>query len=73
MFEHHEEEDKIFPLTLTEIADAQRKDRDLKVYFKKNAKMPQKDIGLYLIEDSKVLWKNGKIMIPTTLRHWAVS
>jgi hypothetical protein len=38
VFAHHEEEDKIYPLTLTKIADAQRKDQELKVYFKKNAK-----------------------------------
>jgi hypothetical protein len=55
VFAHHEEEDKICPLTLTKIADAQRKDQELKVYFKNNAKMPQKDIGLHLIEDTKVL------------------
>ncbi len=73
VFAHHKEEDKIYPLKLTEIADAQRKDRELKVYFKKNAKMPQKDIGLHLIEDTKVLCKNGKLMIPTSLRHRAVS
>jgi hypothetical protein len=73
VFAHHEEEDKIFPLTLTEIADAHRKDQELKVYFKKKAKMPQKDIGLHLIEDTKVLCKNGKLMIPTSLRHRAVS
>ncbi len=73
MFAHHEEEDEIYPLTLTEIADAQHKDRELKVYFKKHAKMPQKDIGLHLIEDTKVLCKNGKLMIPTSLRHRAVS
>ncbi len=73
VFAHHEEEDKTYPLTLTEIADAQCKDRELKVYFKKNAKMPQKDIGLHLIEDTKVLCKNGKLMIPTLLRHRAVS
>ncbi len=35
--------------------------------------MPQKDIGLNLIEDTKVLCKNGKLMIPTSLRHRAVS
>ena len=73
VFAHHEEEDEIYPLTLTEIADAQRKDRELKVYFKKNAKMPQKDIGFHLIEDIKVLCKNGKLMIPASLRHRAVS
>jgi hypothetical protein len=58
---------------LTEIADAQHKDQELKVYFKKNAKMRQKDMGLHLIEDTKVLCKNGKLMIPTSLRHRAVS
>jgi hypothetical protein len=72
VFAHHKEEDKIYPLTLTEIADAQRKDQELKVYFKKNAKMPQKDIGLHLIKDAKVLCKNGKLIIPTSLRHRAV-
>jgi hypothetical protein len=35
--------------------------------------MPQKDIGLHLIEDTKVTRKNGKIIIPTSLRHRAVS
>jgi hypothetical protein len=60
MFAHHEEEDKIYPLTLTEIADAQRKDQELKVYLKKNAKMPQKDIDLHLIKDTKVLCKMEK-------------
>jgi hypothetical protein len=32
VFAHHKEEDKIYPLTLTEIADAHRKDQELKVY-----------------------------------------
>jgi hypothetical protein len=59
VFAHHKEEDKIYPLTLTEIADAQRKDQEIKVYLKKNAKVPQKDMGLHLIEDTKVLCKNG--------------
>jgi hypothetical protein len=35
--------------------------------------MPQKDIGLHLIEDTKVLCKNGKVLIPTSLQHGAVS
>jgi hypothetical protein len=73
VFAHHNKEDEIYPLMLTEIADAQCKDQELKVYFKKNAKMPQKVIGLHLIEDTKVLCKNGKLMIPTSLRHRAVS
>jgi hypothetical protein len=55
---------------LTKIADAQYKDQELKVYYKKNAKMPQRDV---LIEDTKVLCKNGILMIPTSLRHREVS
>jgi hypothetical protein len=35
--------------------------------------MPQKDIGLRLIEDTKVLCKIGKLMIPTSFWHRAVS
>jgi hypothetical protein len=74
VFAHHQEEDKVYPLTtLIEIADAQRKDRELNVYIKKHTKMPQKNIGLYLIEDTKVLYKNGKVIIPTSLWHRAVS
>jgi hypothetical protein len=73
VFAHHKEEDKIYVLTLTEIADAQQKDQELKVYFKKNAKMQQNELGLHLIEDTKVLCKYGKIIIPTSLRHRAVS
>jgi hypothetical protein len=59
VFAHQEEEEEVYPLTLTEIADAQRKDQELKAYFKKNAIMPQKDTGIQLIEDTKVLCKNG--------------
>jgi hypothetical protein len=35
--------------------------------------MPQKDISFNLIEDTKVLCKNGKVMIPTSLWHGAVN
>jgi hypothetical protein len=73
MFAHHKEEEEVYPLTLTEIADAQCKDQELQAYFKKHAIMPQKDIALLLIENTKVLCKNGKVMIPTSLRHRAVS
>ncbi len=73
VFAHHKEEEEVYPLTLTEIADAKRKDQELKAYLKKNTIMPQKDIGLHLIEDIKVLSKNGKVIIPTYLWHRAVS
>ncbi len=67
MFTHHKEEEDVYPLTLTEIADAQCRDQELKAYFKKNAIMPHKDMGIQLIEDTKVLCKNGKVIIPTSL------
>ncbi len=73
VFAHHKEEDKICPLTTLEIAEAQRKDQELKVHFKQIAKIPQKDICFHLIEDTKVLCKNGKLIIPASLRHRAVS
>ncbi len=74
VFAHHKEEEEVYPLTLTEIADAQHKDHELKAYFKINAIaiMPQKDMGIQLIEDTKVLCKNGKVMIPTSLCQRAV-
>ncbi len=46
MFAHHKEEDEVYPLTLTEIADAQRKDQELKAYFKENTRMPHKEMGI---------------------------
>jgi hypothetical protein len=73
-FANHREEDEIHPFTTIEIAEAQRKDRKLKAYFKKNATMPKRDLfGLQLVEDAKVLCKNGKIIIPASLRCRAVS
>ncbi len=73
VFAHHKEEDKIYLLTTIEIEEAQRKDQQLKVYFKKNAKIPKKDTCFQLIEETKVLCKNGKLIIPKSLRHRAVS
>jgi hypothetical protein len=66
-FANHGEEDEIYSLTTIEIAKAQHKDRELKVYYKKNATMPKKDMCLQLIEDSKVLCKNGTLVIPVSL------
>jgi hypothetical protein len=43
-FANHREEGEIYPLTTIEIAEAQHKDQELKVYYKKNAIMPKKDL-----------------------------
>ncbi len=53
VFAHHEEENEIYPFTIIDIVEAQRKDKDLKVYFEKNVQMPQKDLCFHLIEDTK--------------------
>jgi hypothetical protein len=73
LFANHGEEDEIYPLTTIEIAEAQRKNQELKVYYKKNARMPKTDMCLQLIEDTKMLCKNGKLIIPTSLQHRAVA
>ncbi len=72
MFAHHKAEEEIYPLTTIEIADAHCKGQELKVYFEKNTKMPQKDICFQLIEDTKVLCKNDKLITPASIWHRAV-
>jgi hypothetical protein len=46
-FANHGEEDEIYPLTTIEIAETQHKDQELKVYYKKNARIPKKDMCLH--------------------------
>ncbi len=60
MFAHHKEEEEVYPLTLTEIADAQRKDQELKAYFNENAIMPQKTWVSSLLRTPKCYAKMGK-------------
>jgi hypothetical protein len=73
VFANYGEKDEIYPLTTIEIVEAQCKDQELKAYFKKNAAMPKKDICLQLVENTKVLHKNGKLIIPASLQHRAVA
>jgi hypothetical protein len=72
-FANHGEEDEIYPLTTIEIAEAQCKDQELKVYYKKNARMTKEDMCLQYIEDTKVLCKNIQLVIPKSLQHKAVA
>jgi hypothetical protein len=71
-FANHRQEDEIYPFTTIEIAETQCKDQELKVYYK-NARMPKKDMCLQLIEDTKVLCKNGKLVISISLRHRTIA
>ncbi len=72
-FANHGEVDEIYPLTTLEIAKAQQKDQESKVHYKQNAKTPKEDVRLWLIEDTKVLYKNDKLIIPASQPHRAVS
>jgi hypothetical protein len=73
VFANHREEEEIHLFTKIEIAEAHHKDQELKVYFKQNAKTPKEDVRFQLIEGTKVLQKNDKLLIPASLRHGAVS
>ncbi len=53
VFAHHEEEGEIYPLTLTEIADVQRKDQELKVYYKKMQKCHKRIYVFILLKTPK--------------------
>jgi hypothetical protein len=53
VFAHHEEEYKIYPLAMIEIAEAQRKDQELKVYYKKNAQCHQRMYVFILLKTQK--------------------
>jgi hypothetical protein len=44
-FANHGEEDKIYPLTTKEIAEAQHKDQESKAYYKNNAIMPKSSVS----------------------------
>jgi hypothetical protein len=73
VFENHREKDAIYPLTTIEIAEAQQKDRESIVYYTQNAETPKEDVRFQLIEDTKLLCKNDKLIIPASLQHRAVS
>ncbi len=69
VFATHGEEDEIYPLVIIEIAEAQKKDRNLKIYYKQNAKTPEKGMSFQLIEDTQVLCMEDKMVIPASLQH----
>eukprot|EP00804_Cyclotella_cryptica_P007855 CCRYP_001438-RA/>CCRYP_001438-RA protein AED:0.10 eAED:0.10 QI:2589/-1/1/1/-1/1/1/166/750 len=63
VFANRNEEDSIYPLTTREIAEAQQEDKSLL----------NKGYSTHLIENIKVLCKDGKMVIPTSLQHRAVA
>jgi hypothetical protein len=64
VFATHGEENEIYPLTIIGITKAQKKDRNL---------TPEKGMSFQLFENTKVLRKDDKFIIPASLHHRSVS
>jgi hypothetical protein len=64
-------EDKIYPLTKAEIAEAQQADTTLKLLFKQNAVIDQ-GLEIKLIENTTCVCKDGWLIIPEPLQVLAV-
>jgi hypothetical protein len=64
-------EDKIYPLTIKEIMEAQQADASLKHLFKRNAVIDQ-GLEIKLIENTTYVCKNGWLVIPKPLQVHAV-
>jgi hypothetical protein len=63
----YSDEEEIFPLTISEIAEEQLKDKSLQQH-KVLMKLEET-----LIKNTYVLCKEGKLVIPKTLQHKAVA
>eukprot|EP00804_Cyclotella_cryptica_P026090 CCRYP_013954-RA/>CCRYP_013954-RA protein AED:0.28 eAED:0.28 QI:0/0/0/1/1/1/2/0/538 len=63
VFANQNKEDSIYPLTTREIAEAQQY----------NASLLNKGYSLHLVENIKVLCKDGNMVIPRSLQHRAVA
>jgi hypothetical protein len=72
VFANHSKEEEIFPLTTPEIAEAQRADIKLKHCFKRNTVL-DKGLDARLVDNTYVVCKNGRMIIPKPLQRRAVS
>ncbi len=67
VFANQDDEDAIYPLTTREIAEAQNHDMEVNTMTDKHGYTTQ------LVESTKILCKNGKMVIPTSLQQHAVA
>ncbi len=67
MFANRSEEEEIYPLTVKKIAEAQ----ELNKHFKATAQKEKYEKTL--IKNTSVFCKNGKLVIPRSFQHHAVS
>jgi len=70
VFANRSKEDKIFPLTVNEIVEAQKADQILKHLFKSNAVL-SKGLELQLVENESCICHVGKLVIPKPLQWHA--
>jgi hypothetical protein len=71
VFANHSEEEEIFPLTTPEIAEAQKANAKLKHCFKHNAVL-DKGLDVRLVDNTYVVCKDGRMIIPKSLQRCAV-
>jgi hypothetical protein len=71
VFANRSDKDEIYPLTMEEIAEAQRADASLKHLFKHNAEIDQ-GLETKLIENTACVCKDGQLVIPKLLQVHAV-
>ncbi len=71
VFANHSKEEKIFPLTTPEIAEAQKAAVKLKHCFRRNAVL-DKGLEVRLVDDMCVVCKDGKMIIPKPIQRRAV-
>jgi hypothetical protein len=71
VFANHSKEEEIFPLTTPEIAEAQKANVNLKHCFRPNAVL-DKGLEVKLVDDTYVVCKDGKMIIPKPLLRHAV-
>jgi hypothetical protein len=71
VFANSSEDEEIFPLATLEIAVAQKADSKLKHCFRCNAVI-DKGLEVRLIDDTHVVCKDGKMIIPKTLQRRTV-
>ncbi len=62
-FANHSEKDEMYPLTVKEIAEAQRADAKLKQLFRRNAVL-DKGLELQLVEIKSCICNKSRLVIP---------
>jgi hypothetical protein len=70
VFANHSKDDEIYPLTVTEILDAQKAEFKLKEFFKPNATL-DKGLELQIIEGQKCICNKGRLVISKPLQRQA--